>query len=104
MKEKNIVKLEIIAIIQDNIGDAHSIRNLNYSVPEEIPIVFHKGSNYCYYYFIVTGLAEELKKQFACLGEKTKKYIIFTVPIEKSDDDCRVLTYYVIIITTKMTK
>ena len=104
MKEKNIVKLEIIAIIQDNIGDAHSIRNLNYSVPEEIPIVFHKGSNYYYYYFIVTGLAEELKKQFACLGEKTKKYIIFTVPIEKSDDDCRVLTYYVIVITTKMTK
>ena len=83
MKEKNIVKLEIIAIIQDNIGDAHSIRNLNYSVPEEIPIVFHKGSNYYYYYFIVTGLAEELKKQFACLGEKTKKYITFTVPIEK---------------------
>ena len=28
-------------------------------------------------------LAEEFKKQFTCLGENTKKYITFTVPIEK---------------------
>ena len=28
-------------------------------------------------------LAEEFKKQFACLGENTEKYITFTVPIEK---------------------
>ena len=27
-------------------------------------------------------LAEECKKQFTCLGENTKKYITFTVPIE----------------------
>ena len=26
---------------------------------------------------------EEFKKQFTCLGENTKKYITFTVPIEK---------------------
>ena len=28
-------------------------------------------------------LAKEFKKQFTCLWENTKKYIIFTVPIEK---------------------
>ena len=28
-------------------------------------------------------LAEGFKKQFTCLGENTKKYINFTVPIEK---------------------
>ena len=28
-------------------------------------------------------VAEELKKQFTCLGENTEKYITFTVPIEK---------------------
>ena len=41
----------------------------------------HNGSNYGYYFFI--KLAEEFKKQFTCLGEKTEKYITFTVPIEK---------------------
>ena len=28
-------------------------------------------------------LAEEVIKQFTCLGENTEKYITFTVPIEK---------------------
>ena len=28
-------------------------------------------------------ITEEFKKQFTCLGRKTKKYITFTVPIEK---------------------
>ena len=28
-------------------------------------------------------LAAEFNKQFTCLGEKTEKYITFTVPIEK---------------------
>ena len=26
---------------------------------------------------------EEFEKQFTCLGENTKKYITFTIPIEK---------------------
>ena len=34
----------------------HSISNLKYSVPKNIPIVFHNGSNYDYH------LAEELIK------------------------------------------
>ena len=41
--------------------DAHSIRNLKYSVPKKIPIVFHNGSNYNYH-FIKKDLAEKFKK------------------------------------------
>ena len=33
-------------------GAAKTICNLNYSVPKEIPIVFHNGSNYDYHYII----------------------------------------------------
>ena len=56
--------------------------NLKYDVSKEIPIVFHNGSNY-YYYFIIKNLAEELKEQFTCLGKKPKKYLTFTVPMKK---------------------
>ena len=63
-------------------GAGYSICNLKYSVPKKIPIVFHNGSNYDYY-FIKKELAEEFKKQFTCLEESTEKYITFTVPTEK---------------------
>ena len=43
----------------------HSIHNSKYSVPKEIPIVFHNGSN-CDYHFIIKELAEEFQKQFTC--------------------------------------
>ena len=42
-------------------------------MPENIPIVFHNGSNYDYH-FIIKELAEEFEKQFTCLGEITEKY------------------------------
>ena len=48
-------------------GAAHSTCNLKYSVPKKIPIVFHNGSNYDYY-FIIKELGEEFKKQFTRLG------------------------------------
>ena len=38
------------------IGAAHNICNLKYSVPKEIPIAFHNGSNYDYH-FIIKELA-----------------------------------------------
>ena len=63
-------------------GAASSICNLKYSVPKQVPTAFHSGSNYdCH--FIIKELAEEFKKQFACLRENTDKYKTFTVPIEK---------------------
>ena len=51
-------------------------------MPKKIPVVFHDGSNHDYH-FIIKELAEELKKQFTCLGENTEKYITYTNPIEK---------------------
>ena len=65
-------------------GPAHSISNLNQSVPKEIPIVFHNGYNYDEN-FIIKELAEDVEEKFDCLGENVKKYITFSVPIEKND-------------------
>ena len=39
-------------------GAAHNLCNLRYKTPKEIPIVFHNGSSY-YYYFIIKELAKE---------------------------------------------
>ena len=56
--------------------------NLEYSVPKKIPIVFHNESNYDYH-FVIKKLAKEFKKQFTCLRVTVKKFITFTVPVEK---------------------
>ena len=71
---------------------AHDICNLRYKIPKEIPVVFHNGSTYDYH-FIIKELAEEFEGQFECLGEKTEKYIIFTVPVEKQLDNGKTSTY-----------
>ena len=69
------VKLEII------IGAAHSVCNLKYSVPNTISIAFHNGSNYDYH-FIIKVLAEGFEKKLTHVGENTKNYITFMIPIE----------------------
>ena len=51
-------------------------------MPDEIPVVFHNGSNYDYH-FIIKELANKLLGQLECLGENTEKYKTFSVPIEK---------------------
>ena len=44
-------------------GAAHSICNLHYKVPQEIPVKFHNGSKYdCQ--FIIKELVEEFKGEF----------------------------------------
>ena len=58
-------------------GAAHSICNLNYKVPQEIPVKIYNGSVYNYH-FIIKELAEDFKGQFECLGENTKKHITFS--------------------------
>ena len=60
----------------------HSICNLTYSVPKEIYIVFHNGSNYDHR-FIIKQPAEEFEGQFNGLEENTEKCLNFSVPIEK---------------------
>ena len=67
-------------------GVAHNICNLRYKVPKEIPIVFHNGWTYDYH-FIIKKLAEEIKGEFKCLGENTEKYITFSVPLKKENDN-----------------
>ena len=64
------------------IASAHSICNLRYNVPKQIPIVFHNGSKYDYH-FVIKKLAAEFKAEFECLGENTEKHIIFLVPFKK---------------------
>ena len=69
-------------MLQKYRGAVHGIWNLKYSIPKEIPTVFHNGSAYDYH-FIIKDLAEESEKQFTCLGQNTEKYIPFSVPIAK---------------------
>ena len=51
-------------------------------MPNEIPVVFHNGSNYDYH-FIVKELANEFEGQFECLEENKEKYKTFSVPVKK---------------------
>ena len=50
---------------------AYSICNLKFNVLNEIPVVFHNGSNYVCH-FIVKELANKFEEQFECL-EKIQK-------------------------------
>ena len=66
-------------------GAAHSICNLRYKVPQEIPVVLHNGSTYDYH-FIIKQLSEEFKGQLSCLGENTEKHITFSIPIKNNEN------------------
>ena len=46
-------------------GATHSICNLKYCVPKEIPMVFHNASDYDYH-FIIKELAEEFERKQYC--------------------------------------
>ena len=63
-------------------GAAHSICNLKFNAPNEIPVVFHNGSNYDYH-FNIKELANGFEGQFECPGENTEKYKTFSVPVQK---------------------
>ena len=62
-------------------GAALSICKLKYSIPKEIPMIFHNGSNYDYH-FIIKDLAKEFQRKFNGPGRNTEKKI-FSVPITK---------------------
>ena len=61
---------------------AHSICNLKYSIPREIPAVFHNKSNYDYH-FTIKKLEKEFEGEFNCLGANTEKYKSFSLPVTK---------------------
>ena len=73
-------------------GAAHSICNLRYKTPKEIQVVFHNGSTYDYH-FILKQLSKEFKGKFDCLGENTEKYITFSAPIYKKNDNDETIIY-----------
>ena len=73
-------------------GAAHSVCNLRYKLPKEIPLVFHNGSTYDYH-FIIKNLPEEFEGEFECLGENTEKYITFSVPFKKENDNDKKIKY-----------
>ena len=64
-------------------GAAHSICNLRYKTPKEIPVVFHNGSTYDYH-FIINKLAKEFYGEFEWLGENTDKYFFFQYQLVKT--------------------
>ena len=71
---------------------AHSVCNLRYKTPKEIPVVFHNGSTYDYH-FIINQLAKDFYDHLECLRENTEKYITFSVPISKELDNGKTITY-----------
>ena len=48
----------------------HSICNLRYSIPKEIPLAIQNGLNHDFR-FIVTDQAKEFEGEFSFLGENT---------------------------------
>ena len=86
-------------IIETFIEAAHSIYNLNYKRPQEIPVKFHNGSKYDYH-FIIKELAEKFKREFDCLGENTEKYISFSVQIKKEHNNGVTIRYKIKFIDT----
>ena len=70
---------------------AHSKRNLNYKVPNIIPIKIHNASYDTH--FIINQLAEEFKGELNCIGENMEKYITFSVPIKKECDNGKKIAY-----------
>ena len=60
----------------------------------EIPVKIHNGSKYDFH-FIIKKLAEEFKGQFECLRKNIEKYITFSVPIKKENEneDGETITY-----------
>ena len=96
---KNVNIIKIFKKVRDHChytgqyrGVAHSIYNLRYQIPNEIPIAFHNGSVYDYY-FIIRQLAKEFEGAFECLGENTEKCITFSVPIKKEHDNDKTTIY-----------
>ena len=61
-------------------------------MPKEISLLFHNVSTYDYH-FIIRQLAKEFKGEFKCLGENTEKYITFSVPLKKENDNGKIITY-----------
>ena len=74
-------KIFYIVIIPVNTEVLH-MTHVKYSVPKEIPLVFHNRSNYDYH-FIKRNKKRVLRGKFNWLTENTEKHKTFSVPITK---------------------
>ena len=64
-----------------SVAPAHSIWNLKYKTPKEIPIINHNASYDTH--FMINQLAAEFKGEINCIGDNMEKYVTFSVPIKK---------------------
>ena len=62
---------------------AHSICNLRFNVPNEIPVIFHNSSNYDYRFIIKRISKQILTKNLNVLGKILNSTKLFFVLIEK---------------------
>ena len=51
-------------------------------MPNDIPVVFYRGSNYDYR-FIIKELVNKFEVQFECTRENQEKYKTFSIPIKR---------------------
>ena len=68
---KSTKKLKISHYTGKFRGAAHSICNLRYKVPKNIPVVIHNAVYDTH--LIIKQLAEELRVNFECIGENIEK-------------------------------
>ena len=72
-------------------GAAHSICNLRYKVPDNLPIIIH-NANYDTH-FVINQLAKEFDGDLDCIGENMEKYITLSAKIKKKCDDGKTIPY-----------
>ena len=82
-EDKNYGKVRDHSYFTGNYRDAaHNICNLKFNVPQVIPLVFHRASNYDYH-FIIKELANEFQGELGCLGENKEKYKTLSISIRR---------------------
>ena len=75
-------------------GSCHKVCRSKCRSLKEIPIIFHNGFTYDYY-FIINELAISFKEygNFGCLDENSDKYITFSVPFKKDLTNNKLIQY-----------
>lgn len=80
-------------------SSAHSICNLKYKTPKDVPAVFHNGSNYDNHFLTK---CDSFQKKSACQriwrsiwvpSRKIEKYINLSEPIKKDNENGRTVPY-----------
>ena len=85
------LKIIVIVLTGKSRGLAHSICNLKYKIPKEIPIIIHNATYDTH--FIINQLAIEFKGELNCIGDNMENYITFSVPIKKELNNGKTVTY-----------